>query len=96
MTDCELCVAPVNDVTDFVISQSDVMLELLRRVYRGAVGQQRRMAHLMGGSAAHRLLFELVVAAKRFGEKEADGRIKIALHEDDLAGLTGLSKRQLS
>lgn len=88
-------VAPADDVVVFLKKNPDVLFDLLARVYRGTDGLQRRMAHLMGGNAKSRLIFELINAAYRFGEKTDDG-IRIPLTENDLAKRSGLSRETVS
>ncbi|HSW98255.1 MAG TPA: Crp/Fnr family transcriptional regulator [Candidatus Saccharimonadales bacterium] len=89
-------VAPVADAVQFVQDNPDVALDLLKRVYRGVDGVLRRMAHLMGGGAKHRLLFEVLNAAYRFGEPQANGSLLVALNEGDLARLSGLARETVN
>lgn len=88
-------VAPAAHVVDFIKQNPDVLFDLLSRVYRGTDGLQRRMAHLMGGSAHTRLVFELINAASRFGEQGKNG-IFVPLTENDLAKRSGLSRETVS
>lgn len=87
--------APADEAVKFLRANPDVTFDLLSRVYSGTDGLLRRMAHLMGGDAKTRLLFELLVEGKRFGEKRAKG-ILIAMHEDELARRAGLSRETIS
>lgn len=87
--------APVDDVIEFLKQHPDVMFDLLARVYKGTEGLQRRMAHLMGGNAKSRLIFELVNATYRFGERVSAG-MRIPLTESDLAKRSGLSRETVS
>lgn len=89
-------VAPVKKVVDFLQTNPDVMFDLLSRVYKGTDGLLRRMAHLMGGSARTRLLFELLNAAYRFGQHDSTQAIHISLTENDLAKRSGLSRETIS
>ncbi|HEY5695487.1 MAG TPA: Crp/Fnr family transcriptional regulator [Candidatus Saccharimonadales bacterium] len=88
-------IAPAERVIEFVKEQPEVLFDLLARVYRGTDGLQRRMAHLMGGNARSRLIFELVNAAYRFGEHTSDGTL-VPLTENDLARRSGLSRETIS
>lgn len=96
LTDVKYKLAPATKVLDFLKTNNDVTLDLLARVYSGAIGQQRRMVHLMGGTARSRLIFELVTAVKRFGEFSSDGSVTLAMHEEDIAKLSGLSRETVS
>jgi CRP/FNR family transcriptional regulator len=88
-------VAPASRVIAFVKENPDVMFDLLSRVYKGTDGLQRRMAHLMGGNARSRLIFELINAAYRFGAQTPDGTL-VPLTENDLAKRSGLSRETIS
>ncbi len=89
-------VAPPQDAVDFLKDNPDVAFDLLTRVYRGADAILRRMAHLMGGDAQSRLLFELLNTANRFGDAQPDGSIVITLKENDLARHSGLARETVN
>lgn len=88
--------APAADAVSFLKDNPDVSFDLLRRVYRGTDGLLRRMAHLMGGKAKSRLIFELLNAAHRFGSSGRSGSVTIPLTESDLAKRSGLSRETVS
>lgn len=89
-------VAPAADAVQFLKDNPDVTFDLLSRVYRGVDGVLRRMAHLMGGDAKSRLLFELLNTAYRFGEQQKDGSVFVALKEGDLARYSGLARETVN
>jgi len=88
--------APMSDAVQFLKENPDVVFDLLSRVYRGVDGVLRRMAHLMGGEAKTRLVFELLNAAYRFGELQPDGSIRISLTENDVARHSGLARETVN
>lgn len=88
--------APGNDAVQFLRDNPDVTFDLLARVYRGTDGVLRRMAHLMGGDAHSRLVFELLNAASRFGSVRPDGSVHIPLKEGDLAKQSGLARETVN
>lgn len=92
----ELRMAPAEDVVAFLKANNDVTYNLLSRLYSGTDGMQRRMAHLMGGGAHSRILFELLVECKRFGKKQNDGSYVLVMHEDELARRSGLSRETVN
>lgn len=96
LTEVELWRAPKNDVVVFLRSEPDVLFDLLRRVYIGVDGVLQRMSYLMGEDAYTRLIAELVITAKRFGEKTGDGGIELKTSEKDLAAQTGLTRETVS
>lgn len=89
-------VAPKADVVRFLQANPDVLFDLLARVYRGVDGVLRRMAHLMGGSAQSRLIFELLNATYRFGQQRTDGSVSLHLTEGDIAKHSGLARETVS
>jgi CRP-like cAMP-binding protein len=94
-TDIELRQAPSADVVAFLQANPDVTYDLLARVYRGTDGLIGRLAHLMAGSAHSRLLYELLIECRRFGEPRGHG-VAIALNESDIAARAGLARETVS
>jgi CRP/FNR family transcriptional regulator, cyclic AMP receptor protein len=88
--------APAEEVVAFLRSEPDVVFNLLSRVFRGADGLLRRVAHLMAGDAKSRLLFEILNAAYRFGTPHPDGGVLVPLKEGDLARHSGLARETVS
>ncbi len=88
-------IAPQNKTMDFFKQNPDATLDFLKRLCSGAAGQQRRMAHLMGGSAESRVLFELIVEFKRFG-KPVNSHSEISISEAELAAKAGLSRESVN
>lgn len=88
--------APSESAVNFLRQNSDVTFDLLSRVYRGTDGLLRRMAHLMGGSARSRLLFELINTAMRFGVDQTDGGVFIPLSEGEIGKRSGLSRETIN
>jgi CRP/FNR family transcriptional regulator len=95
-TDIEIRQAPAEEVVAFLKENPDVAFDLLSRVYRGLDGLIGRMAHLMSGSAKSRLLYELVIEARRFGEDRSDGSRVIKLNEKDLGARAGMSRETVN
>ena len=89
---CEVRVAPLDDVLKFLKNNPDVMLDLLSRVYRGIDGILGRLVYLMSGNAKDRLMYEILIEAKRFGKKQSNGQIKLDVTEADMAARSGLSR----
>lgn len=88
--------APPEDAVKFLRKNPDVTLDLLRRVFLGTDVLQRRMTHLMGGSAKTRILYELLLEGRQFGQKQPDGTYMIVMHVNELAARTGLSRETVS
>lgn len=95
-TNIKVRVAPLSDAVQFLQDNPDVALDLLKRVYKGVDGILRRMVHLMGGDARSRLVFEILNAAYRFGEPQADGSLRVPLNESDLGKLSGMARETVN
>jgi CRP/FNR family transcriptional regulator len=95
-TDVEIRQAPADEVVEFVRSNPDVLFDLLSRVYRGTDGLLGRIAHLMSSSAKGRLMYELLVECRRFGEIAKDGSCSVQVNEKELGARAGLSRETVS
>jgi CRP-like cAMP-binding protein len=95
-TDTELHIAPGEVVLTFIKDNPDVMLDLLSRLYRGMDGLLGRVVHLMAGTAKSRLLYELIVECRRFGEQQANGSYLLTMSERDLAARSGLTRETVN
>ena len=88
--------APSSAVIQFLQANPSVLFDLLSRVYIGVDGLLGRMVHLMAGSAKARLIYELLVACRRFGEKDDNGEWVLVMSESDLGARAGLSRETVS
>lgn len=95
-TDVELRQAPSAVVVMFLKDHPEVMFDLLSRVYRGLDGLVGRMAYLMASSAKGRLIYELLIVAKRHGKPYENDGMKFAMSETDLASRAGLTRETVS
>lgn len=95
-TDVELRQAPIEDVLAFIKANPNVLYDLLSRVYRGVDGLLGRLVFLMGSSARSRVIYELIIEARRFGTKLADGSCSLAISEKDLGARAGLTRETVS
>ena len=95
-TDIEIRQAPASEVVDFLKQNPDVLFDLLSRVYRGTDGLLSRMAHLMASSAKGRLMFELLISCRRFGEKIDDKSYSLTMNETEIGARAGLSRETVS
>lgn len=94
-TNLELRQAPATDVVAFLKEHPDVTFDLLSRVYRGLDGLLSRTAYLMASSAKRRLMFELLVAGRRYG-KATKNRVELIMNETELASRAGLTRETVS
>jgi CRP-like cAMP-binding protein len=95
--DCDVHIVPPDDVVDFVRSNPDVLFDLMSRVYKGTDGLLGRIVHLMSGSAKSRLLYEIIIECRRFGQEHSEtGGYLIKTNESDLAARSGMSRETVS
>lgn len=87
--------APPDEVVAWLKREPEVLFDLLARVYRGTDGLLRRTAHMMGGDARSRLIFEIITAAYRFGTQD-DDLWYVPLKEGELATQTGLARETVN
>ncbi len=95
-TDIEVRQAPSDDVIEFLKSNPEVLFDLLSRVYMGVDGLIGRMAQLMAGSAKGRLMFEIHIECRRFGNVDKDGSCTFTINERSLGARAGLSRETVS
>ncbi len=95
-TAAQFRVAPADEVMEFIVQNPDVLLDLLRRIYRGIEGLHGRMVHLMSGTARSRLIHELLGDIKRFGSGDGQSSSDITATETDLAARSGLARETVS
>jgi CRP-like cAMP-binding protein len=94
-TDVALRQAPNDEAVVFLKANPDVLYDLLSRVYKGTDGLLGRLAHLMAGTARSRVLYELLVECRRFGEPRGKG-VAISLTESDIGSHAGLARETVS
>jgi CRP-like cAMP-binding protein len=92
----EVHIIPPDDALQYIKNNPDVLLDLISRLYRGMDGLLGRVAHLMAGSARSRLIYELIVESRRFGQDKGNGTFKLQTSEVDLAARAGLSRETVS
>lgn len=103
ITDLEVWLAPKEAVLAFVKNNSDVLYDLMSRLYRGLDGVLIRMRYLMAGSAYARLITELIIHEKRFGRptelsfgEKGLTKIELTISERDLAAQSGMTRETVS
>ncbi|HET8991658.1 MAG TPA: Crp/Fnr family transcriptional regulator [Candidatus Saccharimonadales bacterium] len=92
----EVHVVPANKALEFLKNNPDVMYDLISRLYKGIDGLLARMVQLMSGTAKSRLLYEIAIEARRFGEQQSDGSYRININESELAARAGLSRETVN
>ncbi len=91
----EIRLAPTDEVVAFLKDNPEVMYDLLGRVYRGTDGLLRRMSQLMSGTAYSRVIHELIIECRRFGQRAGEG-YHVDLNESDIAERAGLSRESVN
>ena len=89
-------VAPVDRVLDFITDNPKTMATALSQSFQKSDELLRRAFFAMGGSATSRVVFELLAATERIGEKNAVDGFFIPMSENDIAKRTGLSRETVN
>lgn len=94
-TACKIRLVPAQEVLEFITNNPDVLYDLISRVYRGVDSLLGRVVHLMASSANTRLVYELLVEARRFGQARGNSTV-LNINEKDLGARAGLSRETVS
>lgn len=94
--ECTVIIVPSPKAIEYITSNPAVCLEVLQGIYRKTDRTFQRMAYLMSSTAARRLLYEILVECRRFGNVRRDGSTFIELREVDMAIRSGLSRETVS
>jgi len=95
MTAVDVWRAPREKTIEFLKSEPEVLYNLTSRIYKGLDGVLTRMTYLMAGNAYARVVTELIIQAKRFGEKNGI-LVKLVFSETDLAAQSGMTRETVS
>lgn len=89
--------APKDKVKEFLSQETDVLKNLIRRVYIGMEGMFMHIESLMTGDALTKVAVTFLIFGRRFGKRE-NGRILIDLKmtEGDIASYAGVSRETVS
>jgi CRP/FNR family cyclic AMP-dependent transcriptional regulator len=87
---------PTDELTAYLKSDPSMVYALLQQVYSGLENSQRRVVYLTHGSVRSRLLFELLIEARRSGEEQQDGSYILNVSESEIAQRAGLSRETIS
>jgi len=93
-SDVEIWKTPREKAVEYIKNEPDVLFNLLSRLYKGTDGLLTRMTYLMSGNAYARLIAELLIYAKRFGNGQNVVDVQIA--EKDLAAQSGMTRETVS
>lgn len=93
LTDVEVYISPKIEFRRFLRKNPDVIYDLLKRIYRGLEGYQLRVESLLSNNDQYKILVQILISIKRFGRVNESGFYEFKLDEEELASLTGLSRR---
>lgn len=100
INDLDMWLAPKDEVINFIKSNPDVLYDLIKRVYKGTDGILKKMSFLMSDNAYAKLITELIIQAKRFGNistnSEKTGKIELKISEKNLGAQAGITRETVS
>lgn len=88
--------AQARDVERLLSTNHEVLLDLVKRIYRGLEGYYRRMEVLLAGGARQKLATSLLIHALRFGQKQEDGSWQVVVSQNFLGVQAGLSRETVA
>lgn len=88
--------APKNEVIEFLKNEPDVMYDLIGRLYKGMHGLLTRIEYLQSGDAYTKVIYALLNASYRFGEKKQNTKVELSITHREVSALTGLTKETIS
>lgn len=97
MIDASCFKAPSEGFLKLLKENPDILIDLLRRIFKGMEGMFLRLEYVMSGSASQKFISELLIFVRRFGKQE-DSIVKVdfKIFEKDLASQTGIAKETVS
>jgi len=98
MTEVDLYRAPKDKLVAHLKSNPDALFDLTQRILSGMDGLIAQMEFLLFGNAATRVISTILTSAKRFGEKNGNGdiKIKLPLTHQEIANIAGLTRETTS
>ena len=96
MNDVVVWEAPKENFLEFIKNNPDVLLDLVKSIYKGLDEYTLRLESMMTGSAYTRLIVELLIDAKRFGKKIKNKGVELRLTQDELAAESGIARETIS
>ena len=89
-------IAPKKDFLGFLKKDSTILFDLLKRIYKGLDGFFVRMEALMIGNARVRVVTEILIMSRRFGNTNKSGRSTFKVSEKEIAAATGIARETVS
>ncbi len=96
LTDVKLKQASADDTVALLKSNPDVTYDLLSRVYKGTDALLQRLVLATSSMATNRLMFELLIEARRLGKKIDPNKALIKVKQSSLAARSGLARETVS
>jgi CRP-like cAMP-binding protein len=97
VTAASLYKAPAPQVMRFLNSEPEVVMDLVKRIYRGLEGYMLKIEALSEGSAYKSLVQEIITMVQRFSNDKSSGRVlSLEISENQLASQTGLTRETVS
>lgn len=89
--------APTIETLEFLKNNSEVLFDLLYRLYTGIDGLLKLITQIMAGTVQTKVVAALIMLAKRFGEVEGSGVVvqQVFTH-NEVAKLVGVSRESVT
>lgn len=97
ITSVTVWIAPQVSALAFLQNEPTILLDLVKRIYRGLDGHFMKIEHAVQNSAYEKLVVELLIHARRFGEQKGNHTaISMKLSEKDLGSQAWMARETVS
>jgi len=95
-TDIKVHQIPREDIIRFIFSDKEALSQMFLRACRAYDEVLRRISYFMAGNARGRVIYEILLEARSFGEAEPRYPYTLGITETTLAARAGLSRETVS
>lgn len=88
--------ATSEEIDELLRANPAVVFDLLQRLYRGVDGILSKLSSALSQTAGQRLLTELNIHSQRFGVRQMDNSVELAVTAEQIAHQTGLTRETVS
>lgn len=97
LTDVSVYIIPKHIFTEYIKKDSDIVYDLLQRIYRGLEGFMLRMESLLSNDAYYKTVVPLLIHARRFGTADRNKKIYVLkITHSQIASLAGVRRETVT
>lgn len=96
VTDCEVVKIPDDDLEEYLQSNPEATLEIMRQMARQFIAYKANVDMLQYKYARERVAYRLLLIARRFGKPTDNGLCMHRLSQDEIASSTNVSRESVN